>query len=397
MSPKGSGSSSVGKRNKSQATALSVNVKSNRSPAVDMKEVEDVSTLACVELSRSIMRRPEVNTGSFFKIVSASRNDVNKSDAVLVISAAVLESIGNQRAAKSLLSKSRTVSEFYERMRLDDESMRQSFVIMLFAIAPEFVKMVETSIKMSLERVQDITSAPHANSKIVEAMGELYKSGSVSPTEHQKMLDEAMSMDKTPESADLRFSFTETPPDMIGFEDSASQTGNKSPSLTASAMNTAGLMRYIKRTPAYKKSNFIYDVPTNNQPVVNSMTFNKNRQGLGYNTALSSFDDNMSESQFTTAMNNLLPRPPVKKRYSLTSADKIKFKNPEVESVVDSSEAQSFATASMGLPVNYADYNVTREDISEIKKGKSNRQLGYSTLDTALTEELTDLELLNLL
>jgi len=273
-----------------------------------MRTSTDVSILSCVEVSRQILRRPNINLGTLIKTIGASNHEVNKSDATIVISAAILEHLGNKKAAEEVLSKSGTVKTFYKNMRLDDDNLRSSFVILLFALAPEFVEMVQTSVKTSIERIQSVTSAPHASTKLIEAMSELEREGSITPTESLSMKRDTLKLE-IPSPYDSRFdSIQNTPRDMIDTSDSVSQSGKSKIVNDKSPLNTFGLMRHVKKRQAGVASDFYSDFPNAAKPI--EPKINPSRSGLGFKVAESAVTIPESESGFSNVMNNLLPKFP---------------------------------------------------------------------------------------
>jgi hypothetical protein len=257
-----------------------------------------------VEMSKAIMKRPEMKTGNFFRLVAASNNEVNKSDAVVVIVAAILGSIGNDKASQRMLDRSSTVAEFYERMNLNDARVRDSFVIMLFAIAPEFVKMIESSLKTVIERVQVMTTAPHADRKLLDATGELAKDGSVSPEEHAKMLEDLADIKMEDESAAALGSIQTTPTDGITADDSISRIGKEAVHLDTSPVDTKGILRHIKRNRTIRAKDFYEEFPDARRPI--QAKANTGRAGIGFPMAESAVSEPVTESNFSMVMNNLM-------------------------------------------------------------------------------------------
>jgi urease gamma subunit len=359
-----------------------------------MEDVDDVPSLACVELSRSILTRPEVNTGSLFKLIFASGNKTNKSDAVLVIAAAILESIGNSKAAVDILNRSKTVSAFYRSMRLDDEKLRTSFVIMLFAIAPEFVKMIEACVKISLERVQNVTEAPHAESKFFQAASSLAKTGTVSPSEYNSLLRDVTKLEIG--SSSNRNSIQLTPTDMIDADDSASQFGSKRKTRIGSAVTTSNLMRYIRDNKAREKPEFYDEFPTASKPIAPSVR--QPRLGLGYKVAASEVTTTQTESDLTNALDQLLAPVPghSHRRHRLTQEQKSKFS--KIAKVESADSEDSYATARNSrkdsVVIDPLQYLVTSSDIKESDTVKEREADGFSYMTSGLTksqQELMDL------
>lgn len=379
--------------------ALSLNMRSNRFAAIDLTDIKDVPTAACVELSRSIMKRPEVNTGSFFAAIAASNSEVNRSDAVIVITSAILECIGNKKAANSMLNKSRTVSEFYDKMNLNDERVRTSFVIMLFTIAPEFVKMLETSLKLSLERVQKMTEAPHAENKLLQATGELLKDGSVSPEEHATLLNDMADLRIKTDPALVADSIQNTPTDGIAVDDSISNVGKRTLVKDNSPLTTLGIMRYVKQNPKTAYDNFYTEFPNARRPI--SIKTSSGKTGLGYNMAASAVTGTVTESNFSVAMNEILNPYTNSRRHRLSNTDKSVFPKAQSFVTAETSVEPIKATRSDSVidPFQYqlADVQVTMEDISAMKQEAKPEQRDNSRVITNTVLSSDEQELLDLL
>jgi hypothetical protein len=166
-----------------KASALSLVNASNRAPAIDMSLSGSVDTIVGVEIARSILRRPEVDTGRFFALVQASNMDINKSDAVIIVTACILEEVGSAHSAQGMLSKSSTVASMYSELGLGSSSTRKAFAILLFALNPGFVKLIESSVIQSLKRASLITRAENSGPSLNESIGILSRSGDIDPRE----------------------------------------------------------------------------------------------------------------------------------------------------------------------------------------------------------------------
>jgi len=175
--------STLGRKRSNSVSAVDRTRNYGRSPAVDIREGTDVATLVCVELSRALMTRPEVSTGVFFRTVDNSQKAISMSDTTVAITAAILKHIGSDRSSEKLLSRSKTVTSHYKSMNLDDTHTREIFVTMLFCLSPEFVKMVETSVKISLERAELQCETPHAENRLANAYAKLQGMNIMTPEE----------------------------------------------------------------------------------------------------------------------------------------------------------------------------------------------------------------------
>jgi hypothetical protein len=253
--------------------ALSLEGNTTRTSAIKMDSEMDVATQVCIELARSIMKIPEVNTGSFFKAIAASHDTVNKSDAVLIVTVAILESLGNPQAAKIMRNKSKTVSGFYSKLNLDDSSIRDSFVVLLFALAPEFVKMIESAVKNSLDNVSRLTSAPNTSERLGKAIGSLTLNEDISLSEARTMAIAANPYKALPKSRSSSDSSSGKASDTVLVDDSASNVGSyRSPPsrlsyLGAMDPSDRNLMRYIRERRRGNDQTFDEVFPTADKPV----------------------------------------------------------------------------------------------------------------------------------
>jgi hypothetical protein len=360
-----------------------------------MDDIDDVATSACVEVSRAIMTRPEVNTGSLFKLIAASRHNANKSDAVLVITAAILESIGNSKASRDILNRSKTVSIFYKQMRLDDPSLRTSFTIMLFALAPEFVKMIETSVKLSIERVQAITEAPYAETKFFKAASALVESGSVSPTEYGTLIKDVTKLEIR-SSAD-RNSIQLTPTDMVSADDSVSQVGSRERGRLESNVTTSGLMDFIKEKRANPDAEFYDKFKEARRPI--QAPFRARREGLGFKMADTEVSEAPTKTDLSIAMDNLLrdKTDAIRHRRKISSRDAIMFKRPSTrDDASDSSTEIMFKGREPSVVrINPLEYLVNSDDIKAKTDISDNERDGMSFVTPS--SGMTGQELLNML
>jgi hypothetical protein len=384
MSPR-FGKKSVNEQSKTKERkgALSLSVKTSRFPCVDMTEVDDVATKICVELGREIMKRPDISTGKFFEAIAASKSDVNRADTVVVVTAAVLNQIGNGRAAESVLRRSKTVANFYADMGLEDPVLRGAFVVMLFTIAPEFVKMIESTVIIAIERVQDMTTAEHGDRKLLEATGELAKSGTVSPEEHASLLEDLTRMRLTQKAAIGDSSIQTTPTDGIAVNDSISVANKQEQKAVPAGPNTVDLMRKIRDNRGFNHSELYKDYPNLRRPV--NLTPNMTRAGIGYKPAESAITGAQTESNFGDSMNAIYGTTMASRRHRLTNDEKRKYSRSDSFVTAKSNPSTAENTATFNLSEPYLpEYNeVTRDDIEAFRTQATAAELGYSEVITA--------------
>jgi hypothetical protein len=341
------------------------------------------------------MSRPEVNTGSLFSAIAASRNNVNKSDAVIVITAAILETIGSKRAAERLLNKSGTVSSFYEKMNLTDDLMRDSFVVLLFALSPEFVKMIESAVKLSIERVQEVTDAPHAGTKMLEAAGELARTESISVAEHSQIMKDFANGRDIPRLSSTFVPASVNENDHVQISDSVSNLGLSPRANGNTNIREVDLMSYIKESNASNRSAFSGVFPGAKAPI--QVIPRQNRTGLGFTLTSEIGMEDDQESGISGIMNNLLPKRTLVRRPKIMhgAITKAGFTTTnDIQNMIADSTNSSITNSEN---IVWADALVTREDITE-EVGKTRADIaGRSFAATAMTEDEEAKYLLSLL
>jgi hypothetical protein len=384
---------------KPRSTALSMSVRSSRIPSVEMDTIDDVATLICVEISRAIMTRPEINTGSLFSLIAASNSLVNKSDAVLVITAAILKSIGNNKGSDKILNRSQTVTNYYKDMRLTDDNLRNSFVIMLFALAPEFVKMIESSTSIALNRVKEMTVAPHSNTRMLVAANELMRGENITNEEHVSIMNDFAEATMGIREIDYTeaSSIVATPTDGITFDDSASRLAKSKLPEDPDEINSVNLLRFTKRHSLDRHKEFYKRYPKAKRPIELSSHVDKN--GLGYSNAESVVIDTVSESGFTSAINSLFNRSPVSKRPIISKEDTSPLRKMPVRFRKQSeTDDELEIKARQSSDINkYKDVVVTREDVENKLNTSGNIDLNASEVITAQDDIDEMRELLSLL
>jgi hypothetical protein len=269
-----------------------------RLPAVNLDDEIDVATLVCTEISRAIMLAPDLNLGTFFKTSSNSRRDINISDATLIISTAILAHIGNKRMSDRLLNKSATVNEYYTKMGLKDPIVREMMVTMLFALTPAFAKMVETSIRLSLDRSALETTHPKADSDVSKALIAIGDEGLLKNTELEIIASEPSGRASSVYMRDRRDSIQRTPTELITPDDSASVITSVKREITGEK----DIMSYINRKKRGVIMKFEEQFPLARRPTV--VNFNNNKAGIGYKQEVKT--DRRTSDSWAKEMNNIL-------------------------------------------------------------------------------------------
>jgi hypothetical protein len=330
-----------------------------REPIVNFDMTEDVATAVSVEISRAIMLSPDLNLGTFLKSASSARTTIVMSDAVVLVSAAILAHIGNNRGAVKLLSKSATVTSYYRDMDLDNVKVREMFVTVLFALAPEFVALIEKSITVCISRSESEGKVIHTDARVNNAlitleqtkaideseMGSVisnnYKTWPSSANEARKHLLERrgtridFDLVEPIRKFERESSIQKTPTNMIAPSDSVSNIG--SPPKTRYKLSEKDLMEHVKLRQSGVEMEFGKIFKDVQQPI----TVNRrgNRQGLGFTEDSNEIRDPWAQ------VNNILGKHRVKE-YSASSG-KVVDRAPRVEDFLDSEE---LSYSVLGIP-----------------------------------------------
>jgi len=388
------GSSSKTRVKPPSRMALSMNINKDRTPVIAMNATDDVATLVCTEISRMILIAPDVNLGNFFRLTSASRENINKSDAVIAMSAAILDSIGHKKASASMLKLSLTVARFYDSLNLNNELIRNSFVILLFALAPEFVKMVEASVSLAVDRASLVTSAPESGHRVIHALGALAKSDEISLAEHKELMMNSRAIDN------IRTSLTDSTresaansvcsPTSIGFDDSISMRGSNSKLKYDDMRSTRNLMQYIRGNKDRLFDNIDMSSYTN------SRAFDKkesmSRRGLGYAKAESAADTMLSESTAIPLMTSGDTNDTAKRqKHEALMAKKMQYEANKALAELNLAEKKlrHMRRRDTMIDNNFESYTnpvaeVTMDDIRASKIGKKPDDLGLSLAELDL-------------
>lgn len=298
----------------------------NRIPAIQMKEERDVSTLVCMEISRAMLMDPGLDLRTFLRTAQDSRRDINISDATVIISVAVLEHIGNPTMANKLLSKSATLTRFYEKMGLKDKEVRKMMVTMLFALNPGFVEMIERSIEIVTQRSAALGREQMSGNQVVAAMSMLTLEGALTPTE----LNKSASFDKvrspTLETESRRTSIQRTPAEMIMPNDSVSVVNYRMD--RDLPITEADLMVYSNRRKSGDEPDFTSVFKRAKPPVAVSIVSKKNKEGLGWKNNSARITNSIE------SMDNILGS--FKTRSVDHKTGKVKYRAPVVSDFLDS-------------------------------------------------------------
>jgi len=320
-----SSSTPIAKRDKKRSRSVEPAVRSRvsyRSPALKFDEDEDTATRTCIEISRSMMREPNVSTGRLFETASNSRRDIHKSDAVIVISAAILAHLGNSTMATETLKKSNTCKGYYTKMGLEDNLIREMFVTMLFALNPNFVTMVERSLIISLTRATKIGTDEYSGRQMVSVVKTLHDEGTIVDDDLITMLT-PKTPTLVPKMAARYHPVFDTP---IHPNDSVSLIN--APVAARRRISEKDINTYIKRRKEGQELEFESVFPSASAPI--RLKANRGKAGLGYVARQNQV------SEFDKLANNVLGSLDVRSVNLNTGAES--RRKPRVEDFLESEE-----------------------------------------------------------
>jgi len=323
---------------------------SDRNPIVDFTENSDVATAVCVEISRLMMLNPDMKTGAFFTTMSNSQRDINKSDATIVMSAAILKHIGNDKMSERILSKSKTCEKLFDEFGFKNTRLCEMFVVMLFSLNPTFCTMLNTSMHIALTRAAEFLKEENDQNKLIDASKTLAADGSWTKEEALNII--VPNAQKVKAIMAHENSFEKTPTEMIHPNESISEVG-RVPSYRE-RINTKDLMSYVTRRKRGREPNFtdVYrseDIP---RPPVASVKTNK--YGLGYAPTEADRARDSMNHRINQAMGGLSTR-------SINiNTGRERFREPRVSDFLDSESIAESAlkspqsvTESSWLPNNF--------------------------------------------
>jgi hypothetical protein len=317
-------------RRSESVAAIERVARSRREPIADYNSDHDVATLICTELSRAILLEPNVNLGSFFKVANDSRRDINKSDSTVLVTAAILATIGNKNMSKQLLNKSMTLTKIYEKMNLHSDEIRDTLVTMLFALSPTFVEMIEKVIKMAINRSADRGVPMKDVDPLYTALARLAIDRTISPVEMRRASSFDADKDPTLRLESKRTSITKTPVAMIGpadFELMAREARAE-----RHRINEKDLRDYAVRRKSGTEIEFEETFRSADAPVAiaNSRRTRRmgDRRGLGYTEQAS------KASEHIAAMNKILGSHTTKS-IDITTGE-VNYRRPQVTDYLDS-------------------------------------------------------------
>jgi hypothetical protein len=274
--------------------ARPVELVAERVPALSIHKGIDVATSVSKEVTKGILINPSVDTGVFFGTLNYSTRDLCKSDTTIIISAAILEHIGNKRMSDEVLSRSKTCKKYYESLGLKDALVRKTFVTMLFCLNPLFAAMIRTALRTVIDRTEDLRETDYPSEKLLQVASLLHNEGLVTADEVESAVGDlselrsvrALAISKGPIS----------PVSAISPSDSVSLLAT--PTVRRRTISDKDLMTHLLRRRQGTEPDFTTVFPSATPPVSNRRRVP--RSGLGYVPATP------RGNSITSAMNAIL-------------------------------------------------------------------------------------------
>jgi hypothetical protein len=310
-----------------------------RVPAIKMDEEKDVTTLVCVELSRAILANPDISMGVFMRTSSNARRDLSISDATLVITAAILEHLGNQKMSLKVLERSSTITSYYSKLGLTNSVTREMFVTILFALNPNFVEMVEKMLKIVIDRSSAQGMEAVTDNQVDKALIRLDSDNTITRSELVSSHGKTTALEKEATVVMRKGSIQITPTELIGPSDSASVSTERP--RKRSTVNERDLINYVGRRRSGREPEF-EEVFTRSRPPV-ALNNNKNRMGLGFDHIA------ISPNAYINRANQILGSQTIKS-FNIRTGDS-RDRRPSVE---DYLETQSIADTVLRSPPDVA-------------------------------------------
>lgn len=259
---------------------------SNRIPAINVDGNRDVATLVCTEISRALLMAPNIDLGRFLSSVGQSRRDICISDSTVLISVSILEHIGNHEMAAKLLSKSATLTKYYEKMGLHDKEVRAMLVIMLFTLNPGFVQMIEKTVELVIKRSSEHGRKANFENQVPSAMVKLLSTGEISGGELKRTRSFDSDKELSLASESRRFSLSRAAAKQITPDDSVSKIGDASKH--NEKILEPDLLEYINRSKKGNEPPFKEIFKTATSPIASSIAERRawDKSGLGYKSSV---------------------------------------------------------------------------------------------------------------
>jgi len=238
-----------------------------RIPRIDFARGNTARDQISLMVAESILVDPTIDTGALLTKVRASNSPLNISDATLLTSAAILNSIGSKKAGSDILKKSATVTRMYEKFHLDEEAMLNSFVTLVFTLSSSIRKTVEASVISALKIASEETSVVDEEKTVVSTFSTLAKEGQISKGEARAAIGTALNIRTDVPSIAANVTSPRSVAGTIKPTDSVSQLGSRSPSDSPPRIEERHLREFSKRRRSGTEPEFKDIFRTAREPV----------------------------------------------------------------------------------------------------------------------------------
>lgn len=354
--------------------------RSKREPVFDIAPDQDVATHICLEIGKAILICPELNTASLFDTVKLSRRDLNKSDTVIVVTAAVLADVGNMKMNKKLLSKSDTCHRYYIAMGLDKPDVRRMFITMIFALHPSFVAMIQKTLIIAINRSAEVEPDVYTDRQVINSIGQLRALSLVEDDETVSAID--VEVNRAANSiVGTNVSMNSKTEDVTPW-DSVSNVGGKS-SNRKSFLQT-DILEFIKRKKHGVEPEAEQVFPSFKRPVEARPKLDKT--GIGYTRKLD--HGPIAYSNPTNRINAILGNISVPSVN--ISTGNVRSRPPKVEDVLDSTSVSTTVLRSPNQvePVDWTDVNARSYRLPTASIDPQETSLTYEETEPADTAAL---------
>lgn len=248
----------------------------------------DVTTISAQVIMEKLKTGCDFNFNSYRILQSTSNDEVNKSDAVIIISASILNRLGATAAAKQVLTESDDAALYYEKLGLEDKSTLSTFTTLLTIIAPELLKASEIAITSLLSQTSRKTTVTHSVTRLALALEGVTGAGIISQTDAELSSLLTNLMPRTSRVALAQQLLIDSDSDQITPQESISRQASRPVSATKVVqeegaelkLTTGNLMKYAKGRQQRNAADFNTVFRPKTKPVESKG--NKAQQGLGY-------------------------------------------------------------------------------------------------------------------
>jgi hypothetical protein len=268
-----------------------------REPVFDFNEANDVTTISAQLIMEKLRKGCDFNFSSYRALQSTANNEVNKSDAVIIISAAILNRLGANGAAQQVLADSDEAATYYANLGLDSKATLSTFTTLIAIIAPELLKASEMAITSLLSETSKSTKVTHSSSRLVAALTGVTEAGVFSRTETELSSILTNFMPRGSRTALAQQLLMDSDSDGIMPQESVSRCNSGSSSKmrpvqesdASTALTTANIMSHIKARQRGNSNDF----SSTFKPIIkpNVPIAKRDNKGLGYVASDSSSEE----------------------------------------------------------------------------------------------------------